>query len=144
MKNLAIMGCLTVGLLLVSSVSGSAQVSRHYTAHVPFDFTVGGRSLKAGDYTIGPAAGVTNQRALLLEDNSTGRLKVIGQVIIDASQSDKLGSMNFVKNSSGWTLQTIETNSFALNLGKAKSKSADVNVATAAKVSETQTILLQN
>ena len=141
MKKLSIVGSLLAGLLLMFTVSGSAQVSRQYSAHVPFDFNVNNKLMKAGDYTLGPLGGITNQRAIALSSNS-GRTAIVGQAIIGSSQADVKGTMTFAKSGDGWVLQSIDTPGFALKL---KSNKAGVRiVASASDAPESKTIILQN
>lgn len=127
--------------MLMFSVSGNAQVSRQYSAHVPFDFNVGSKLMKAGEYTLGPTAGITNQRAIALSGGA-GKTAIVGQAIIGSSQGDVKGTMTFAKSSDGWVLQSIDTPGFALKL---KSSKAGVKiVASASGAPESKTIILQN
>lgn len=52
MKNTVINTASLFVLTLVVSISASAQMSSSYKAEVPFDFTVGGKTLAAGEYRI--------------------------------------------------------------------------------------------
>ena len=116
MKNLAISDSWLLGFCGVRR-NGNAQVSRQYAVHVPFDFTVGNKLLKAGDYWIGPLSGVTNQRTLFIQSRSTGKIGVIGQTAITSSESDKAGTMTFVKYGDPWVLEELTTPGFTLNSG---------------------------
>ncbi|MCA1605973.1 MAG: hypothetical protein LC775_10985, partial [Acidobacteria bacterium] len=40
-----------IGLLILSA-GVSAKAQTQYRAHIPFDFTIGEKSFKAGDYTV--------------------------------------------------------------------------------------------
>jgi len=116
MKNILRIGLLAVGMLWVLGATGNAQVSRQYSVHVPFDFVVGDKLMKSGDYLIAPVSGTTNQRAILLEDRDSGRANVIGQAAIASSNSIKKGRMVFAKQDDRWTLSEITTNGFELRL----------------------------
>jgi len=138
MKKIAIMGCLAVALLLVLNFSGSAQVERQYAAHVPFDFTVGDKLLKAGDYTLAPAAGITNQRSLILRDSSTGRGIFVGQASIGPELSEEQGKLTFVKNGDEWALGAIDTPRYAVKIKKLRTDRGELQLA------KKRTISLQN
>ena len=47
MKNVLRAGLLFAGVLFAFGITGNAQISRQYTVHIPFDFTVGAKTLKA-------------------------------------------------------------------------------------------------
>ena len=50
------MAVLTITLALASAVvSANAQSSNRLAAEIPFDFAVGGQTMAAGDYILGPA-----------------------------------------------------------------------------------------
>jgi hypothetical protein len=86
---------------------------------VPFDFSVGSKQLKAGDYTLGPLSGITNQRAIVLRSNFSGKTEiVVGQAGIGVVDEDVKGTLTFVKDSDVWALQTINAPSFTLKLRK--------------------------
>lgn len=141
MKKLSMVGSLLAGLLLMFSVSGNAQVSRQYSANVPFDFNVNNKLMKAGEYTLGPTSGITNQRAIALSSDS-GKATIVGQAAIGSSQGDVKGTMTFTKSGDEWVLQSIETPGFALKL---KSNKTGVKiVASASDAPESKTIILQN
>ena len=98
-------------------------------------------ALKAGDYTIGPASGITNQRALVLSNRSNGKVNVVGQAIIGSSEGEAKGTMTVAKDDDGWALRAIDTPGFVLNLEKTKSD--ETNVASANKAPENRTVTLQ-
>jgi len=130
MKKLAIMGCLTIGFLFALSSFGSAQSPHQYALHVPFDFTVGSKQLKAGDYTLAPAAGITNQRALILFNRSTGKATIVGATGLGSDESTASGKVTFVKDGQEWALGVIDTPRFSLvlkNLPKDKAELAVAN-----------------
>ena len=138
MKKIAIMGCLVVGLLFTLSLSGNAQSVRQYAMQVPFDFTVGNKLLKAGDYTIAPAAGITNQRALVLFNRSTGKGTVVGATGLGSDESAENGKVTFVKEGDQWALGSIDTPRFALKLKKIRTDRGELQLA------KKQVVTLQN
>src|SRR5580765_5618559 len=114
MKRFLQSGFLGVCLLWALSASGNAQVSQHYAVNVPFDFTVGNKLMKSGEYTIEPLNGITNQRSLILRSRADGRSKVLGQAAIGSSESIEPGSATFAKYGDDWVLQQIVTPGYEL------------------------------
>jgi len=114
MKRFLQSGFLGVGLLWALSASGNAQVSQHYAVNVPFDFTVGNKLMKSGEYTIEPLSGITNQRSLILRGRADGRSKLLGQAAIGSSESNEPGSATFAKYGDEWVLQQIVTPGYEL------------------------------
>jgi hypothetical protein len=138
MKNILRVGLLVVGMLAAFGISGNAQVTRAYAVHIPFDFTIGGKVLKAGDYRIVPLAGITSERAIALQSQSTGKSTLLGQTSIDSSGTNTGGKLTFVGNNEQWLLSEVTTSGFTLKL---KSRSAERdNIASAKKPKETQTV----
>jgi hypothetical protein len=116
MKRFILTMFLAVGSLAVFSATGNAQVNRRYSANIPFDFSVGKKEFKAGDYTIGPLGTVTNSDFLVLTDRSTGKAQLIGQVSVNKYQPQLEGKMNFVQSGDAWVLSSIETGTFSVAL----------------------------
>jgi hypothetical protein len=82
--------------------------------NVPFDFTVGNKLMKSGEYTIEPLSGITNQRSLILRGRADGSSKLIGQAAIGSSESNEPGSATFAKYGDEWVLQRIVTPGYEL------------------------------
>jgi hypothetical protein len=142
MKNILRVTLFAVGVLWAFGATGNAQVSQQYAANVPFDFSVGNKLMKAGDYRILPAAGVSNQRMLILTNRNTGKAVVAGQATLGSSLSDEGGKLVFGKYGDQWVLQAINTSRFELKLrGK---RSNDIKVAEAVKAAETRTVAIKN
>jgi hypothetical protein len=140
MKNVLRSALFSLALLLTVGVAGYAQVSRPYVVHIPFDFTVGDKQYKQGDYRIAPLDGITNQRAVVLESRATANVSVLGQTSIDSSYSNKQGRITFAKISDQWILREVETPGFKLRV---KSPAAEAElVATAGKPVETTSVTI--
>ena len=138
MKNILRVGLLAVGLLAGLSISGNGQVNRQYAAHIPFDFKVGNKVLKAGDYRVTPLTGVTNERTIALQNRSTGKTTLIGQASIGSQGMNTGGKLTFIGNNDEWLLSEVNTPGFALKV-KLRSAERD-NIASAKKPKETQTV----
>ena len=127
MKRFILTMFLAVGSLAVFSATGNAQVNRQYSAKIPFDFSVGKKQYKAGDYTIGPLGVQTSSDFLVLKERSTGKVQLIGQVLVNQYDNDLTGKLNFVQTGDAWVLSSIETGTFSVQLptnGRERSKIA--------------------
>jgi hypothetical protein len=117
MKRFILTMFLAVGALAIFSATGNAQINRRYSANIPFDFSVGKKQFKAGEYTIGPLGTQTNSDFLVLTDRSTGKVQLIGQVLVDKSETDLNGKLDFVKAGDAWVLSSVETGTFSAKFG---------------------------
>ena len=140
MKNILRTSLIAVAAFLALGISANAQVSRQYLVHIPFDFKVGKKILKAGDYRLAPLDGITNWRAVTLQGQSTKDWKLLGNVAIDSTESSKHGRLTFAKIGDDWLLRDVETAGFKLKLNVPASDEG--NVATAGKPVETKTVSL--
>jgi hypothetical protein len=140
MKNILRTGLIAVAAFLALGISANAQISRQYLVHIPFDFKVGKKVLKAGDYRLAPLDGISNWRAVALQGQSTKDWKVLGNVAIDSTESNKQGRLTFAKIGDDWLLRDVETAGFKLKLNVPASDEG--NVATAGKPVETKTVSL--
>jgi len=140
MKNILRTGLIAAGAFLALGISVSAQVSRQYLVHIPFDFKVGKKVLKAGDYRLAPLDGITNWRTMALQGQSTKDWKILGNVAIDSTESNKQGRLTFAKIGDEWLLRDVETAGFKLKLNVPAADEG--NVATAGKPVETKTVSL--
>jgi hypothetical protein len=112
MKRFILTMFLAVGSLAVFSATGNAQVNRRYSANIPFDFSVGKKQFKAGDYVLGPIGTNSSADFLLLTNRSTGKVQLIGQVSVGSHDNVLKGKLYFVQTADGWTLSSIETGTF--------------------------------
>jgi hypothetical protein len=141
MKRFILTMFMLVGALAVFSVSGNAQVTRRYSASIPFDFSVGKKHLKAGDYVVGPVGTLENGAFLLLTERSTGRAQLIGQTSFKQNEIGLTGKMQFVSTDDGWVLRSIETGTFTAQFGRKNSD--DSKVASNSNTSGAKTIAIQ-
>lgn len=59
--------CLMIGLvILMSAVSAKAQTQ--YRVHIPFDFNIGQKSYKSGDYSVGLLSPVAEWKLIVFRD----------------------------------------------------------------------------
>ena len=118
MKRFILTMFIAVVALGVFSATGNAQVHRQYSAKIPFDFSVGKKQFKAGDYRIGPLGAQTSADFLVLTERSTGRVQILGQVLVNKDEPELNGVMQFVKSGDQWVLSSIETGTFSVALSK--------------------------
>src|SRR5690349_2875651 len=128
MKNVLRAGFLFAGVLFAFGITGNAQISRHYTVHIPFDFTVGEKTMKAGDYLISPLSGSGEERAIILQDRSNGSAQLIGQTSISSSAVNKEGRLVFEQSSGQWILRDVITAGFELKLSPKHSETAQITL----------------
>ena len=96
MKRFILTMFMLVGTLAVFSVSGNAQVTRRYSASIPFDFSVGKKHLKAGEYTVGPVGTLISGGFIMLTERSTGRSQLVGQTSFEQNGAGLTGKMQFI------------------------------------------------
>jgi len=137
MKKFLRAGLLLAGAVVALSISGNAQVNRAYAAHIPFDFKVGNKVLKAGDYRITPLDGITSQRVIVLQSRSTNKATIVGQAAIASTETNAGGKLTFIGNNDEWLLKEVKTSGFTLNV-KTRGVEAE-NVASSKKPEGTQT-----
>jgi hypothetical protein len=128
MKNVLRVGLLFLGVLFAFGATGNAQISRQYTVHIPFDFTVGAKTMKSGDYLIAPLSGISDLRAIVLRDRSGSDARVIGQATISSSTLNKEGRLVFEQRSGQWLLSDVVTSGFTLRLAPKASETAQVTL----------------
>lgn len=141
MKRFILTMFIAVGTLAVFSATGNAQVTRRYSANIPFDFSVGKKQFKAGEYTIGPLGVQTSADFLALTERSTGKVQLIGQTIIDRYDTDLKGKLDFVNTGDGWVLNSIETGTFSFQVRGGNSEV--LKIASTRGSSNTKTVPVQ-
>ena len=107
MKKFAL-SLMFVGIVLTFGTAASAQLSTRYSAEIPFDFQVEGRTFKAGSYKLEPIVGVTSVGAIALRSKADNSKQVIG---VTQLQSENPGESKliFVKQDGRHMLQRIDT-----------------------------------
>ena len=128
MKKLLLQVLVTLSVGLAAAASGTAQGSQTYRAHIPFDFTVNDKVMKAGDYRIGPITGLTDQRALRILNLDDNTSRVLGFVTIGTESWDEAGGkLTFARSGGEYTLSNVETPTFGLQL---QSRRTNIKVIT--------------
>ncbi len=80
LKGLTMLMLVTAVALMAALVSAHAQSSSSVVADIPFEFTVGGKSLKAGEYSVKPFT--ANGDALLIsnQDSNDGVIRLANSI----------------------------------------------------------------
>ena len=109
MKRITVFALFTIAGFLTA---GNALAQQHSVqATVPFDFTVGGKMLPAGTYSI---AAVTDSTIEIR--NAQTHSAVLTQAASDSSRSQNGGELVFEKRGSRYSLREILCESAAMNV----------------------------
>lgn len=123
MKNLAVkISSVFVLAIILTVVSVQAQSYRQFEAHIPFDFIIGKKAYKAGDYNIGVRSLNQNATILSLKNAETRNLREMAVVTNGSrSQMDKAVLM-FDRHGSQYVLTQMVSPEFGLTVPKTKAK----------------------
>ena len=120
-KKTALQICSVRGLVIFLAVA-STQAQPQYRAHIPFDFAIGQKSYKAGDYVIQSLNRDSAKTAVVIRD-SKGRN---GYLILTTSGEDPSsvtkGTLVFDLHGTQYFLAAIRTSYFIADLAKLKAK----------------------
>lgn len=67
MKKAALQICTTVGLIILIAVV-SAQAQTQYRVQIPFDFNIGQKSYRSGEYSVGLLSQAADQKVIVIRD----------------------------------------------------------------------------
>lgn len=114
MKNTFLRAFIFAGFVLTLGVVANAQMSRQYTAEIPFDFQVKSHAFKAGTYKIGPVSSNTSVSALTLSPVDSNRIDVLGVVQLGSDEFKNDGKLTFVSEDGSYRLRQIATPTFGM------------------------------
>jgi|SRR5688572_9237375 len=121
MKKTALQICSVLGLVIFIAIA-SAEAQPQYRAHIPFDFAIGQKSYKAGDYVIRSLSPDSANKVVVIRDskgcNGYLILRTGGE---DPSRVTK-GTLVFDQHGTQYFLAAIRTSSFIANLPKSKAR----------------------
>ncbi|MBA3769533.1 MAG: hypothetical protein H0X08_03390 [Blastocatellia bacterium] len=125
MKTTALQISLLIGLVVLNlMVAVSANAQTQYRAHIPFDFTIGQKSYKAGSYFIDQLNTEATYKFVSLRDAKGRR----SQLIMTRPNEDDLkvetASLAFSLYDSQYSLSVIRTPSFTVRLPESKAREA--------------------
>ena len=92
MRNLLAKAGVLAGLMLVFGIAGHAQISQHYRAEVPFDFSIKGKTYAAGSYSLGPVSSNSNAGSIAILERKTGRMQLLAHAQLAENPSIEAGS----------------------------------------------------
>jgi hypothetical protein len=135
MKTGIIQLFLFIGLTFGLVGAASAQTASEYRAHIPFDFTVGEKSFRAGDYSIAFANLTTSRRRLIIRAVEGEEAALVA--VMPKETFKPLNNAALVFNLAGdrYSLTEIKTHQLSAELYQSKpearlaKKSAPVEVA---------------
>ena len=121
MKKKTLQICSVIGLVILTLMTAvSAKAQTRYRAHIPFDFTIGQKSYKAGEYLIGSLNPYAASNTIAIRD-AKGRNSHILMVTLGEDYS-KVGiaTLVFDRYEMQYSLSVIRTPSFTAKLAKSK------------------------
>lgn len=119
MKKTLLQICSVVGLVILAAVV-SAQAQTQYRANVPFDFQVGQKNYRAGEYFVG-LLGQDSQSKIIVIRDATGRNSyAIAPTISDSKPETAI--LVFNRYADRYFLAEINAPSFNAELSKSKSE----------------------
>ena len=107
------------GLLIALAVSAQAQFIGQYRVYIPFNFNIGQRNFKAGDYTIGSVSPFASQVLRLHKTKGRGSYITIAAANEDSSQS-RVGKLVFNRYGDQYVLTEINMPTLKAEFPKSK------------------------
>lgn len=121
MKQTALHYSSAIGLtVLILMAAVSARSQDGYRAHIPFDFTIGDKTYKAGNYVIDPLS-LRSANGPIAVRNANGASSHMLMVAVGADYSKvTTASLIFDRLESQYSLVAIQTPSFIVKLPRSK------------------------
>ena len=140
MKKQILISMLVVAALAVLSTAIQAQSQLSWSGKVPFEFSAGGKTLAAGEYTV-KIVNPSSDRPALLIQNAETRESVIVQTINETNQLTDVATLQFRRYGSHYFFGGVQLAGDSLALRVMKSKSERVIWSEFAKSGESATIV---
>ncbi|MEP7148783.1 MAG: hypothetical protein ABI857_07855 [Acidobacteriota bacterium] len=121
MKKTALQISSITGLaVLILMVAVSANAQNEYRAHIPFDFTIGGKAYKAGNYVLDPLNPAAANTPVAFRDGSGGNSHIM--MVAPGQDYSKLevATLVFDRLETQYTLAGIRTPFFIVKLPQSK------------------------
>ena len=120
MKKTALQTCSLVGLVvMIAVVSGNAQAQ--YRTHIPFDFTIGQKIYRAGDYCIDSITPFSSNPSIAIRDTQGRRSHVMMVTRGEDLSQIKMATLVFNRFETQYYLAEIRTPGFIVRPPKSKS-----------------------
>lgn len=123
MKKQLVRICLLAGFMVGLMISAQAQVGVRYRAHVPFDFSVGNKTLPAGDYVIEMTNKFSKQNFLTIRETKTGETKIVQVIPKGADAKSKMSRLVFNRYDGQYFLAEMITPTLTADFWKTKAES---------------------
>jgi hypothetical protein len=109
---------LTMGLVGITRAVGASE----YRAHIPFDFTVGEKSFRAGDYSVTFASLTSSRRRLIIRSADGKEAALVVVMPKETTERLKNSVLVFDLYDDRSSLAEIKTNQLSAELYQAKSE----------------------
>ncbi|HEX8734610.1 MAG TPA: hypothetical protein VF721_04755 [Pyrinomonadaceae bacterium] len=109
---------LTMGLVGITRAASASE----YRAHIPFDFTVGEKSFRAGDYSITFANLTSSQRRLIIRSADGKEAALVVVMPKETTKQLKNSVLVFDVSDDRYSLAEIKTNQLSAELYQTKSE----------------------
>lgn len=123
MKKQFVQICLLAGFFVGLMISVQAQVGMRYRAHIPFDFSVGNKTLPAGDYVIEMTNKSSKQNFLTIRETKTGETKIVQVIPKGINAKSKTSRLVFNRYADQYFLAEIITPALTADFWKTKAES---------------------
>ncbi|HEX8247327.1 MAG TPA: hypothetical protein VF599_04015 [Pyrinomonadaceae bacterium] len=113
---------LFIGLTFGLVGAAAAQTAPEYRAHIPFDFTVGEKSFRAGDYSIAFGSLTTSQRRLIIRSVKGKEAALVVVMPKENVKQVNHPTLVFHLDDARYSLTGIKTSQLSAELYKSKSE----------------------
>lgn len=121
MKKTALQISSLTGLaVLILLVAVSANAQNEYRAHIPFDFTIGGKAYKAGNYILDPLNRAAANTPVAFRDAEGGNSHIIMVAPGQDYSKIEVATLVFNRLETQYSLAGIRTPSFIVKLPQSK------------------------
>ena len=124
-------------VLTSAAASVSAQMTQQYRAEIPFDFSIGNRDMKAGNYALGFFNSESSIPVLGIMNRESGQAKAIKPVVRSGYDRDTKAVLKFVRSGEHYDLAEVVAPDFNMKLKKTWS---DVRQVTKNAGSDSETV----
>ncbi len=105
-------------VILIGAISASAQTQ--YRTHIPFDFNIGQKSYKSGDYSVGLLSQVGDQKMIVIRDANGRNSYALMPRNAEANTKIDVTKIIFNRYANQYFLTEISAPSFHAELAKSK------------------------
>ena len=117
MKKTALKICPVICLVIFTLMAAvSAKAQTQYRAHIPFDFTIGKRIFKAGEYFIDPIFQNSANQAVAIRDALGSRSYILMITVGQDLSKVKTATLVFHQYDTQYSLSVIRTPTFITKL----------------------------